>query len=290
MPKVKSLSRSRRSSATLIDFSRDGDGCTITHQHNQQQEQHSDVRLPSCVSSSSSSLLDHHPERRQLPQQDSFPALKNQRKVSIDHILTSTPPSPIRHEDVTSIFLNSEYAAQDHPHYKRRKPRSKLARSGCLSSLLDQVSSIDEHSSTVNSISEDDISITMNGNGNCTDHHCIINSSQSLTHNMVPTTTATECNDQSNVGDGWGQFIDVIPIEPSTRRRHLDSPGGTSLFGMRYSPYSTVSRVRSRTHRCLASDLVNLVNDVGTKMRHSPSTDCISSALYRVQISGMKQT
>jgi len=327
MPKAKSLSSFRRSNSTLSHLNKDDDRCAIIPQHIDQQEQQNDVRLhyyasslSSSPSSSASYIIGHHLERHHLPQHDPSPALMSQRKVSIDHILASPPPSPMRHDDVTSIFFNSEYAAQNHPHYKRHRPvtsrvqrsslsklsRSKLSRSGCLCSLVDQVSAIDEHPSNVNSISGDNISDTNDDNGNGDDHHCIINSSQSLTHNIELTTvTASECDDDNDECTGWGQFVDVIPFEPPTRNRRIDSPGGTSRFGMRYSPYSTVSPSghdgRRRARRC-SSDSVNSddmyrskidwgcnsVNDVKTTFRHSPSTDGISSALYNVQISGMK--
>jgi len=164
----------------------------------------------------------------------------------------------------------------------RKKTLSKLSRSGCLSSLLDQHSAIDEDSATVLTISGDNLLETMDDSDNCNDHHCIINSSQSLTHNMEPT-TAIECVDERHECAGWGQFVDVIPVEPIRKRRL----GGTSRFGMRYSPYSTVSRGSHDDRRRDPPKMdwgFNCINDVGTTMNHSPSTDCISSALYKVQL------
>jgi len=332
MPKVKGLSRSQwrlSNSATLHVF----DDLTSHHavipehheqheQHHEEQhheQQHHEEQVRYRISSSSSSLLDQQQqEENQHQQQDSCPRFENKHRVSFEDSFPSQSSSPSSQDDVTSIFLNSEYATQTQPqhHHHKQRPshlintlkistamtsqrgslsklsRSKLSRSGCLSSLVDQAVS---EPTAVNSVSEDNLLGIMGDD--CGRDIPTNDQRRSLSHASLELHSMEDYDGTTDNSDGgcsgWGQFVDVIPLEPSTKQCRTRN---SSHAAMRYCPYSTVSQ-RNRRPRSFSSN-DSVISDDGdqpridwsttdagvTSLRHSASTTGLSSALYNVQI------
>jgi len=318
MPKVKGLSRSncRRSSSSLLHLRDDlKSHHAIIPEHHEQEEQYHEVQVHYCISSSSSSLLDQQQDQQKRQQQSSYPAFEKNRRVSFENTFSSPPPSPSTQNDVTSRFLNSEYAFQTHPQHQNNKPQhshlfnahktsiamaphraslSKLSRSGCLSSLVDQAVS---EPTAVNSISEENLSNFMDND--CERDTYTNDQTRSLSHDSLDFHTMEDydVNIEANVGgasssticSGWGQYVDVIPLEPSSRRCRVGK-GNYSHATRRYSPYGIVSQRKRRSLSCVSDDGYQPRIDWSStatecpSLRHSASTDGISSALYKVQI------
>jgi len=317
MPKVKGLSRSkwRLSNSPQLHLLDDlkSHHAVIPEHHEQQeqhhQQQHHEEEVRYCISSSFSSLLDQQQqEENEHEQQHSCPPFENKHRVSFEDSFSSQSSSPSTQNDVTSIFLNSEYATQTHPqhhHHKQRSmatqrgsfsilSRSKLSRSGCLSSLVDQAVS---EPAAVNSISEDNL-LGISGD-DCGRDTPTNDQKRSLSHDSLELHSMEDYNGTTDNSDGgfsgWGQFVDVIPLEPSTKQCRTRK-GNLSHAAMRYCPYSTVSQ-RNRRPRSFSSN-DSVISDDGdqpridwsntdavvTPLRHSASTDVLSSALYNVQI------
>lgn len=171
--------------------------------------------------------------------------------------------------------------------------RSKLSRSGCLSSLVDQAVS---EPTAVNSISEENLSDFIDDDGkdiSSNDRRRSLSHDSFELHSMEDYDVNTE-NSVSGFS-GWGQFVDVIPLELSTRRC-CPRKGDSSYASMRYCPYGTLHQRNRRPRLCSSNDSVisddgdqpridwNMTDTVVTSLRHSASTDGISSALYKVQI------
>lgn len=315
MPKVRGLSRStcRRSSRSLLHLSDNlKSQKAVIPERNEQQEEMNENQLNYCISLSSSSLLDEQQQRHMHA--DSSPSLKNRRRVSFEDTFGTPPQSASPNDDVIpdcAIESNSQHyhhkelplhsnSAQNIEMVNHGASITKLSRSGCLTSLVDQVT---DKWTAINSISEDNLSNAMSDDAVRNSPLCdqtLHFSQDTLCFSKVETDTNMNSWSPTPSCPGWGQFVDVIPPEPSTRRRCLGSPVGSSYADMRYSPYGIISWRERQPWFCPVRDSVvpddgdlSSINwhadDTMVTLRHSPSTDVISSALCRVQISGTKQ-
>jgi len=333
MPKVKSSSKSFRSGLGMkyrhnqIPKPNDSPVSFFSNCHQYNHEQYQQDETISSTPSFSSLEQQYHSiskSNRKVSFEDTSSCPPLEDDVT-SNFLNSNRASPL-HQQLQNNQLHAEgencawrrtTAATLTPIFKKRSSLSNLPkilsrRSGCLSTMVNQnLNLIEEVTPSIKSVSEDNLTsgtatttslsdLSSNGNSDTLIKKSILcdMADDSPVMHLMSDEDEDEFGDSAN--SGWGQFVDVIPVERSvmtiSRRSRLqrDSPS-LSTSTIRYSPYGAVrpslcfkpgENDKGIQRKVSVPTYDNILNKncIRSTLRHSTSTNSISATLCNVKI------